>query len=44
LLIIFQGILQKDKEKYLKNIKKLSSKGKKYVISLVEKYNVFSDL
>ena len=44
LLIIFQGILQKDKEKYLKNVKKLSSKGKKYVISLIEKYNVFSDL
>ena len=44
LLIIFQGILQKDKEKYLKNVKKLSSKGKKYVLSLIEKYNVFSDL
>jgi hypothetical protein len=41
LLIILQGILQKDKEKYFKNIKKLSSKGKNFVISLVEKYHVF---
>ena len=41
LLIILQGILQKDKEKYCKNIKKLSSKGKNLVISLVEKYHVF---
>ena len=41
LLIILQGILQKDKEKYFKNIKKLSSKGKNIVISLVEKYHVF---
>ena len=44
LLIIFQGILQKDKQKYLKNIKKLNSKGKQYVKSLVENYNIFSDL
>ena len=44
LLIIFQGILQKDKEKYYKNIKKLSSNGKNFVISLVKKYNIFSDI
>ena len=44
LLIVFQGILQKDKEKYYKNIKKLSSTGKNFVISLVEKYNIFSEI
>ena len=44
LLIVFQGILQKDKEKYYKNIKKLSSTGKNFVMSLVEKYNIFSDI
>ena len=44
LLIIFQGILQKDKEKYYKNIKKLGSNGRNFVISLVKKYNIFSDI
>ena len=44
LLIVIQSIILKDKNKYIKNVKKLGSKGKNFVNNLVEKYNIFSDV